>query len=213
MTSQTKMEELLTRKHTDLMLDTITERGMTGLPLRKISGVMVDGFISVKKGATSRDAVFTSRGFPYRVVLITIRAEYQEKVLYTFERHYGENKEALEMMYDNFYEEVNKLGRLEFDKLGSKLRVKETSASEISANVVRELFYELFKGDQFTRFHQDCCVCYDATCEILRCGHYLCLACESSMKELKCPLCREDYHRCGACKNDKFCDCYDDEDE
>ena len=199
------MAEPLTRKHTDLMLNALIKSGMIGFPFRKISGVLVDGWMSVRGNTTG--------AFNSKIVLIVIRADYQERSLWRWERGYGDNVEAVDMMKDDFHREMNKLSNLEFNKLCGKLVEKRSNANKITDGVLREMLESLFVGEQFTLHSQECCVCYDKTKDTLRCGHHLCLVCESSMKELKCPLCREDYHRCGSCKNDKFCDCYDDEED
>lgn len=206
------MAELLTRKHTDLMLNALIKSGMIGMPVRKINGVLVDGWMSVR----SRSVRSSTHGaFESRIVVIVIRADYQERNLWRWERGYGTNVEAVDMMKEDFHKEMNKLGNLEFNKLCGKLVEKRSNSNKITDGVLREMLEGLFVGEQFTLHSQECCVCYDKTKDTLRCGHYLCLVCESSMKygELKCPLCRQDYHRCGTCKNDAECDCYDDEED
>ena len=199
------MEEILTRKHTDLILAKLNKGGMVGLPIRRISDVMVDCWLSIR---TSINGAFESK-----ILRMIVKADYQEKLLWKFERGYGTNVEAVDMMGDDFHREMNKMGNLEFSKLIGKLCEKQSNGDWITENVMREMFERLFVGEQFTLTTQECCVCYDKTADKLRCGHHLCLVCESSMKELKCPLCRQDYHRCGACRNDAECDCYNDDDE
>lgn len=199
------MEELLTRKHTNLILAKLNESGMMGLPMRRINGVMVDAWMSIRSSIHG--------AFESNVVRIIVKADYQEKLLWKFERGYGTNAEAFDMMGDDFHKEMNKMGNLEFSKLSGKLCEKRGNVKKVTDNLLLELLDKLFVGEQFTLTRQDCCVCYDKTIDTLRCGHHLCLVCESSMKELKCPLCRQDYHRCGACKNDAECDCYDDDED
>ncbi len=199
------MAELLTRKHTDMILTTLIKSGMVGLPMRRINGVSVDAWLSMRSS--------THGAFESRVLRMIVKADYQERLLWKFERGYGTNKEAVDMMEDDFHKEMNKMGNLEFSKLCGKLVEKRGNVKKVADNLLLEMLDSLFVGEQFTLTRQDCCVCYDKTIDTLRCGHHLCLVCESSMKELKCPLCRQDYHRCGACKNDAECDCYDDDED
>lgn len=198
------MATTLNRKHTDLMINALIKSGMIGLPVRKISGVLVDGWMSIRG---------TAGAFESKILLIVIRADYQERSLWRWERGYGSNVEARQMMEEDFHREMNKLSNLEFNKSCGKLVEKRSNANKITDGVLREMLESLFVGEQFTLYSQECCVCYDKTRDTLRCGHHLCLVCESSMKELKCPLCREAYHRCGTCKNDAECDCYDDDED
>ena len=200
------MGELLTRKHTDLMLDTITENRIMHMGIRQISGVKVDGTIGVR--TTGRPMNSDGNYIQYTTLDIRIEAEYQDRLVWEFIKRYA-TEAGRQMMYDDFYEQVNKLGFLKYEKSSGMMKHTDKSEKEVARCAVRAMFTELFKGEQFVHMTSDCCVCYDNTSDVLRCGHHLCLVCESAMKDLSCPLCRKEYTRCRFCKDDGQCECDD----
>jgi hypothetical protein len=44
---------------------------------------------------------------------------------------------------------------------------------------------KIFVGDK-----PECCVCYDANCWVIACGHLICRECVPQIKSQECPLCR-----------------------
>lgn len=44
---------------------------------------------------------------------------------------------------------------------------------------------KLFYGAQ-----PECCVCYEERCDILECGHLICIQCQLQIRNLECPVCR-----------------------
>jgi hypothetical protein len=44
---------------------------------------------------------------------------------------------------------------------------------------------KIFMGDT-----PECCVCYDANCWVITCGHLICRECVPQIKSQECPLCR-----------------------
>lgn len=66
------------------------------------------------------------------------------------------------------------------------------------------LFYSVYHKDDLKKMveirkrnirlfgkYDECCICYDQTITHTHCNHYLCQKCFLSMKEKKCPMCRE----------------------
>lgn len=56
--------------------------------------------------------------------------------------------------------------------------------------IVIELPDPNFPAKIFYGAQPECCICYEERCDILKCGHLICIHCQLQIRNLECPVCR-----------------------
>ena len=96
---------------------------------------------------------------------------------YTYELHNFSIK-SLDKFLKKFKEIIYSL---KFDKLHGKLYSEKISNNKLFNNIFNTDFID----------SNECSVCLEKTITLTNCLHSLCIECWSSLKEIKCPLCRK----------------------
>lgn len=103
--------------------------------------------------------------------------KYREYCLF-YEKLMETENEINEDMIDKFLNQLNViLQKLKYDKYNNELTIDRLD----------EPFEKCFLNEEY-----NCVVCYEPTTNQTMCFHRLCLQCWSKLKNLQCPICRED---------------------
>lgn len=111
---------------------------------------------------------------------------------------------------NSFTEIIRKISNGKYCKMRNLVLTDDVLKSNATMDkLVTDLTAIMTEGSKGNVESTECCVCYEL-CEMsLRCGHCICLECESKLTgETKCPMCRAEYTRCACC--DETCECFDD---
>jgi hypothetical protein len=138
------------------------------LPIEKICGVK--SWVTIEK----QTKIIT--GF---VPTIQFRVVFSATGVVIYEDEYPNTLDNLIALFSTFES-------IYYDKFTNKMYCEKSHISHFT----KPLFPLLKFPSNFETKYQPCCVCMDDTSSKTQCGHPLCLVCWSSLKKLKCPLCR-----------------------
>jgi hypothetical protein len=100
------------------------------------------------------------------------------------------NNFNINIILKKFFDIIN---NLKFSKLSGNFTYSNDVLTDKN-NIILSCFFEMNLNSNIKLNYDTCCVCSEKTLTKTHCKHSLCISCWSSLKNVVCPLCRNDIH-------------------